>query len=148
MKRERQQALLAIINEKAVETQDELIEALKNRGFLVAQATVSRDIRELKLVKVRGEDGKQKYVREVPEAEEKSSSYRHMFSASIRSMESAENLIVIKTAPGMAMAVGAGIDALSIEGVLGCIAGDDTIFLAIANRKLAEQIMGEIRHAC
>ena len=146
MKQERQRALINIINSQPVGTQEDLLNLLSERGFQATQATISRDFRELRIGKVR--KGKEhRYVQLAPEEERENDSYSHMLSTSIRSMEHAENLIVIKTDPGMAMAVGAGIDALNIAGVMGCIAGDDTLFLAISKKSLAEKIMGEIRNA-
>ena len=146
MKRKRQRALLNIINTRVVRTQEELIELLLAQGFAATQATVSRDLRELNIRKVRVEDTYRYAVVAADEAEKKDT-ISDMFLNSIKSVTHAENLIVVKTAPGMAMAVGAGIDAKNIDGVLGCIAGDDTVFLAIAQSAYAERIMGEIKNA-
>ena len=147
MKNARQMAILSIIEKDNIETQEELAAKLRDIGIVVTQATVSRDIKELRLLKVLTPDGSYKYAT-VDKAEHGvSERLVRMFIDSVLSISYAENLIVIKTAPGMAMAVGAAIDDLSIEGVLGCIAGDDTLFLAIAASTLAERIMGEIKHA-
>ncbi|MBQ4066415.1 MAG: arginine repressor [Clostridia bacterium] len=145
MKSKRQSVILSIIESNDVETQEELIDILRNEGFNVTQATVSRDIRELKLTKVTGESGKYKYV--LPGVK-KDGAGRHVFSTvsgSVVSVECAMNIVVVKTYPGMASAVAAGIDSHSIEGVVGCIAGDDTIFVAVKTVEGAELVAREIR---
>ncbi len=128
MKNSRQKAILEIIRVNDIETQDDLIRELANAGYAVTQATVSRDIRELKLIKVTSDSGKYKYT--VPEAREESEGgvYIAAFSASVKSVESAMNTVVIKTYPGLASAVAASLDSFSDLDILGCIAGDDTVF--------------------
>ena len=145
MKSKRQNVILSIIENFDVETQEELIDRLRSEGFNVTQATVSRDIRELKLTKVTSEAGKYKYV--LPGVK-KDSRVPHVFSSvsgSVISVECAVNIVVVKTYPGMASAVAAGIDAHSIDGVVGCIAGDDTIFVAVKTIEGAQGVAGEIR---
>ena len=134
MKSKRQSAILEIIDKNDIETQEELIECLKNEGLNVTQATISRDIRELRLTKVNSESGKYKYVR--PGAgsrrdNENLGFYGNSISGSVISVDNALNLVVVKTYPGMAQAVAACMDTHSISGVMGCVAGDDTIFVAI-----------------
>ena len=147
MKIDRHARILELISQYDIETQEELVEYLNREGFKVTQATISRDIKELRLLKVLTPDGSYKYAT-VDKAEHGvSERLVRMFIDSVLSISHAENLIVVKTAPGMAMAVGAGIDAKNIDGVLGCIAGDDTVFLAIAQSSFAERIMGEIKNA-
>lgn len=145
MKQKRQKAILNIINTNAVETQEELLARLIQQGFNTTQATVSRDIRELSIAKVIYEGNKRRYVAG-KKVSEKNDSYIQVMSSCIVSIDSAENIIVIKTVPGMAMAVGAAIDSMNIEGIVGCIAGDDTLFLAIRHSSMVVKIMGEIKN--
>lgn len=145
MKSRRQNVILNIIESYDVETQEELIDMLRGEGFNVTQATVSRDIRELKLTKVTAENGKYKYV--LPGVK-KALSASHVYStisASVISVECAMNIVVIRTYPGMAPAVAAGLDSHSIDGVVGCIAGDDTIFVAVDSVENANNAKREIR---
>lgn len=145
MKSKRHSAILEIIESNNVETQEELIDRLRHEGYNVTQATVSRDIRELKLTKVMGDGGKYKYV--MPGAKDSAGHYVYSeaLAASVLSVDSAMNLIVIKTFPGMAQAVAAGIDNMSLTGVMGCVAGDDTIFVAVRDSALAAKTASEIR---
>ncbi len=146
MKRKRQTSIINLINNNSIETQDELLVLLKEQGFNTTQATISRDIRELNISKVSYDGGRHKYI--VGQAKEPSNnkSYKHLLGNCIISMDHAENIIVIKTVAGMAMAVAAAVDGLAIEDIMGCIAGDDTIFLAIKHSNLAEKIMGDIKN--
>lgn len=146
-KQERQQALLDLIHEYDIDTQEELTERLSALGYKTTQATISRDIRELKLEKI-SINGKHKYVVGSVVEPVGSASYKHLLSTGIVSMDYAQNIIVVKTVAGMAMAVGAAIDNLEVEGIMGCIAGDDTLFLAIKSNELAEKIIGDIKKCC
>ena len=130
MKPERHAKIIEIIGQYAVETQEELAERLNGAGFRVTQATVSRDIRELKLSKVMM-DGQQRYVAVQNEAGRMGEKYIGILREGFVSMSMAQNILVIKTVSGMAMAVGAALDAMHWGEVVGCIAGDDTIFCAI-----------------
>lgn len=130
MKTERQCKISELIEKYEIETQEELSDYLKRAGFEVTQATISRDIRELKLTKVTGDSGKQKYIRMRPHSN-MTGKYNRVLQDGLVSIELAQTLIVLKTVSGMAMAVAAAIDSLSIEGIAGCIAGDDTIFCAL-----------------
>lgn len=145
MKSKRQSVILNIIENHDIETQEELIEILGNEGFNVTQATVSRDIRELKLTKVTAESGKYKYVLPGVKQAIKSHHVYSTISSSVISVECAVNLVVIRTYPGMAPAVAAGIDANNIDSVMGCIAGDDTIFVAAASVEGARSAAREIK---
>ncbi len=144
MKSRRQEKILEIIKEQDVETQEELTRLLARAGFSSTQGTVSRDIRELKLTKVTGENGRQKYMERKVEDIHVSSKYRRVLSEGILGMESAENILVIKTVPGMAMACGAAIDSISLRYVAGCIAGDDTIFCAVKQTAYVSLVMDEL----
>ena len=131
MKRSRHDKIIEIIARNDVETQEQLASLLKEAGYDVTQATVSRDIRQMKLSKQVTEDGKQKYVYSTADNEAMQDKYVSVLKAGYVSMEVAQNLLVIKTVSGMAMALATAIDALDIPEVIGCIAGDDTIFVAI-----------------
>ena len=131
MKRSRHDKIIEIIARNDVETQEQLASLLKEAGYDVTQATVSRDIRQMKLSKQVTEDGRQKYVYSTADSEAMQDKYVSVLKAGYVSMEVAQNLLVIKTVSGMAMALATAIDALDIPEVIGCIAGDDTIFVAI-----------------
>lgn len=146
MKRKRQNAIIQIIGSSNIETQDELLECLREQGFNTTQATVSRDIRELKVEKISYDGNKHKYIVRSAVLSETNESYRQVLGSCIISMNYAENIIVIKTVSGMAMAVGAAIDSLDIDGIMGCIAGDDTLFIAVKYSKLADKIIGDIEN--
>jgi len=145
VKTKRQNVILSIIENNDIETQEELIDCLRAQGFAVTQATVSRDIRELKLTKVTGENGKYKYVRPGSRESGGHQLYKSTISGSVISIEYAMNLIVVKTYPGMAQAVAAGIDSHSITGVMGCVAGDDTIIVAVKTAENAKNAAREIK---
>ena len=130
MKLERHSKIIELIGQYAIETQEELAERLNEAGFSVTQATVSRDIRELKLTKMMV-DGRQRYVVVYNEAGRLGEKYIGILREGFVSMDMAQNILVIKTVSGMAMAVAAAIDSLKFHEVVGCIAGDDTIFCAI-----------------
>ena len=127
MKTQRQQAIMQLISEHEIETQDDLISMLNAEGYKVTQSTISRDIRELKVSKVLGAGGKYRYA--IPEVAPSvhSGKLKNAYSSAIISIETAENIIVVRTHPGLAQAVAAGIDSMHIKGILGCVAGDDTI---------------------
>ncbi len=129
MKTKRQTKILELIRENNIETQSGLLEKLNESGFNVTQATVSRDIKEMRLVKVPGNNGVYKYAAETVSEEDKES-HAYLFVTAITSIDYAHTLVVIKTKTGMAQAVCAALDSKSRAGVLGTIAGDDTIFVA------------------
>ncbi len=129
MKKNRLEKIVEIIEKYDIDTQEELAERLRKDGFEVTQATVSRDIRELKLSKVAISDGKQKYV--IINEKSNKDKYTRVLSDGFVSMDNAQNILVIKTISGMAMAVAAAIDEISFSEVVGCIAGDDTIMIAV-----------------
>ena len=134
MKSQRQKAILNIINSNDIETQEDLIIQLKQQGYDVTQATISRDIRELKITKISNEHGGQKYSvmnQSHQNSKDISEKYIRIFHDALISVETAQNILVLKTVAGMAMAVAAAVDSLHFEGVVGCIAGDDTVFCAI-----------------
>lgn len=140
----RQSKIIELIQKQDIETQEELAAILNEQGCDVTQSTVSRDIRELNLTKLSIGDGKQKYVRAVQNGTVLNEKYTRVMRDGFLSVDIAENLLVVKTVSGMAMAVAAAIDALDIQGVLGCIAGDDTIFCAIRSSGEAHEVMNKL----
>lgn len=145
MKIARHSKIIELINKYDIVTQEELAEKLNDEGFNVTQATVSRDIRELKLTKMAVDNGKQKYVI-IQNAEGWiSEKFIRVLRDGFLSIDYAENLVVIRTVSGMAMAVAAAIDGMQWGEILGCIAGDDTIFCAIKTKEEAMIIMDKIK---
>ncbi len=139
MKQKRHQKILRIITEKDVKTQEQLTDELKNAGFLVTQATISRDIKELGLIKLALSDGSYKYA---VTREEKKDNGEHItiFSKSIIEIRYALHTVVIRTYSGMANAVAASLDSVFGHEILGTIAGDDTILIILENEKYAEEM--------
>ena len=131
MKTKRQSKILEVIKKNDIETQEELLAYLLEEGFAVTQATVSRDIREMKLTKIATNSGKQKYAVINDKADNMSEKYVRVLRDGYVSMDMAQNILVVKTVSGMAMAVAAAMDSLHWSEIVGCIAGDDTIFCAI-----------------
>lgn len=131
MKSKRQIKILELIRKNDIETQEELSDYLEKEGYQVTQATVSRDIRELKLTKVAMNNGRQKYVALVESKEDLTEKYIRIFRDGFLSMDMAQNILVIKTVSGMAMAVAASLDAMDCHEIVGSIAGDDTIMCAV-----------------
>lgn len=145
MKADRQKKILEIVNRCQIETQDDLIDRLMAEGYAVTQATVSRDIRELQLNKVLTKQGKYRYTAPKKEDLVTGLKINAALVDSIISVEFALNLIVIKTLPGLANAVAAGIDSLAVAEILGCVAGDDTIMVATRSEDSAKSISERIR---
>lgn len=145
MKKQRQGTILEIIRKVDVDTQEELAEMLRQRGFKVTQATVSRDIRELKLSKVSVPGGRQKYVSMPDKAPQMEDRYIRVLRDGFVAMETAQNLLVMRTASGMAMAVAAALDSLNLPEVVGCIAGDDTIFVAARSLEEADTLSEKLK---
>lgn len=144
MKVNRHAKIIELINKYHVETQEELADYLTQEGFKVTQATVSRDIRDLKLTKMPDEKGRQRYA--VPQNVENgmSEKYIRVLRDGYVSMDMAQNILVIKTVSGMAMAVCAAIDAMKWNEVVGSIAGDDTIMCAIRSVDDTIKVMDKI----
>ena len=145
MKKNRHEKIIEIVERYDVETQDELIEHLRRTGYDVTQATVSRDIRELKLTKVMGDNGSYRY--QLPKNNEALSNFKfnHALAESITSVDYALHTVVVKTFPGMAQAVAVGIDSLKLPVILGCVAGDDTIVIIARNPDAAADLNGRIK---
>jgi transcriptional regulator of arginine metabolism len=144
MKKDRHDKIIELIDRYEVETQEELADYLRSEGYQVTQATVSRDIRELKLSKIPGGKGKQKYVAFTQEEPHLGDKYIRVLKEGYVSMALAQNLLVMKTVSGMAMAVAAAVDALKLERIVGCIAGDNTLMIAMRNEQDAEIVMEQI----
>lgn len=145
MKTNRQSKIIEIIQKNEVETQDELSALLEKDGFRVTQATVSRDIRELKLTKIPTAGGRQKYAVITYAPENLSQKYERVLREGFLSMDMAQNILVIKTVSGMASAVCAAIDAMKMREIVGSIAGDDTIMCAIRTVDDTYAVMKKIR---
>ena len=145
MKTKRQAKMLELIRKHELETQEELSDYLQKEGYQVTQATVSRDIRELKLTKVAMSNGRQKYAALTDNSEDLSEKYIRVFRDGFVSMDMAQNILVIKTVSGMAMAVAAAIDAMHLHEIVGCIAGDDTIMCAVRSVDDTIEVIGRLR---
>lgn len=145
MKKNRHTKIVELIERYDVETQEELAERLKESGYQVTQATVSRDIRELKLSKVPTGEGKQKYIVLRQEDAHLGDKYIRVLKDGFASMDQAQNILVIKTVSGMAMAVAAAIDAMKYKEIVGSIAGDDTIMMAVRTVEETQSLMEKIQ---
>ena len=145
MKTKRQAKMLELIKRNDIETQEELSDYLEREGYQVTQATVSRDIRELKLTKVAMSNGRQKYVALQETDENLSQKYVRVFHDGFVSMDMAQNILVIKTVSGMAMTVAAALDAIHFSEIVGCIAGDDTVMCAVRTVDDTIVLMDKIR---
>ncbi|GAB6087790.1 arginine repressor [Alkaliphilus crotonatoxidans] len=141
MKYTRHAKILEIIENKEIETQEELSEELRKLGLNVTQATVSRDIKELRLIKVLAKNGKYKYATLKSQDSVLSDRLIRLFKDSILSIDYSSNIIVLKTIPAAAQAAASAIDAAGLEGIIGSVAGDDTIFVLIKDiNKMEETI--------
>ena len=145
MKKTRHGKIIEIIEKNDVETPEELAGKLRESGFQVTQATVSRDIRELKLSKVPTGSGSQKYVVLKQDDSHMGDKYIRVLRDGFTSMDTAQNILVIRTVSGMAMAVAAALDALKFSEIVGCIAGDDTIFAAVHSAEEADALIDKIQ---
>ncbi len=145
MKGNRHQKIVELVENYDIETQEELADRLKDAGFQVTQATVSRDIRQLKLSKISLRNGKQKYVVLKQDDTHLGEKYIRVLKDGFISMDKAQNILVIKTVSGMAMAVAAAVDAMKMEEIVGSIAGDDTIMAAVRTNEDTEVVMEKIK---
>ena len=146
MKKERQAKIKELVERYRIDTQDELIRRLKESGFSATQATMSRDIKELKLTKI--SDGKNSYYYVFPNSLslESINKLNASLTQLITSVNCAMNIVVIKTHAGMAQAVATGIDNIKSDDILGCVAGDDTIFVVTTNTEIALEIGAKIKY--
>jgi transcriptional regulator of arginine metabolism len=145
MRNARHAKILELIDNKEIETQEELAEELKNCGFNITQATVSRDIKVLRLIKTLSESGKYKYTTIKPHDSELVDKHVKVFMEAMIGVDYAANMVVIKTIPGAAQGSAAAIDAMDWGDIVGTIAGDDTIFVATRDEKKAVQVMEKIK---
>ena len=145
MKLDRQNVIMEIITKQDIETQNQLLEALAARGVKSTQATLSRDIRDMRLIKELGPNGNYRYVQAAkPEQDDSSERLRKILKESLVSFDLAQNLLVIKTLPGLAPAACSAIDGMHIENLVGTLAGDDTAFLAMRDNESALRFYHQI----
>ncbi len=145
LKSRRHNKILEIISEKDIETQEELAEELKKAGFDVTQATVSRDIKILKLIKMQGVSGTYKYAVSSKESKDINDKLSSILANAAISVENVDNFVVVKTLTGSAMAVAEAIDTLFDTEVAGTIAGDNTIFILARSLDKAEELVDRVR---
>ena len=145
MKLERHTKILELIHEYEIETQEELAQRLEEAGFKVTQATVSRDIRELCLTKVANKKGRSVYSVLQGQNRNLSEKYSRVLRDAFVSMDTAQNILVIKTVPGMAMGVAAALDELKFSEIIGSIAGDDTVMSVIKTADQSLLVMEKLR---
>ncbi len=138
MKNTRHSRILEIISENVIETQDDLIARLRDSGYAVTQATVSRDIKQLGLVKTATKNGGYKYTVAKNDSTGNENKLKNIMRETVTGAQSAENIVVVKTYSGMATAAATAVDSLAGETILGSIAGDDTIFIVVRNKEDAE----------
>lgn len=147
MKAKRQAEILNMIAEQDIETQEQILENLCRLGIRATQATISRDIKELNLVKQPAEGGaRYRYVeaRSVPARHAFAGRLQNIFKEGVNSCDAAQNIVVVKTMPGLAPAAGAALDGMEINGLVGSLAGDDTAILIMRTASMAEELRKEI----
>ncbi|MEE1220176.1 MAG: arginine repressor [Ruminococcus sp.] len=145
MKTRRHARILDLISEFPIETQDDLLSRLKAEGYKATQATISRDIKDLRLVKTLDNDGKYRYTSHAKTPIDIRSNFKNLFSTSVNSIDFAQNIVVVKTLSGMAGAVCASLDSINYHSVVGTIAGDDTIFIVCRTNDTAITFADELR---
>jgi len=144
MKKDRQNAIITIINKKNIETQEELAEELQRHGYIATQSTISRDIKELKIVKIAIDNEHYKYSVKTSDVVESKAKYKNILFETVTDVNFAQNLLVIRTFPGMANAAAAAIDHIFQNEILGSIAGDDTIIAVLHTTEEAEKTCNRI----
>jgi transcriptional regulator of arginine metabolism len=146
MKFQRQNMILQLIEEEKISTQKELTERLEKAGCEVTQATVSRDIKELRLIKVMGEDGRTYYsVTPSDSMGDFAIRFRNIFRESVLKVDQSNSIVVIKTLTGVASAAAAAVDSMSLPQIVGSLAGDDTIFLVMRSEDVAKEFCEELK---
>lgn len=141
----RQLKLIEIINHNEIETQEALADALKKEGYLVTQATVSRDIKDLGLIKVMTPEKRYKYAQPASNEQKNSGKMLNLFRESVISIDFAGHMVILKTIPGSANTAASLIDKLNFQEIIGCVAGDDTIFVAIKDITRVSDIVGKLK---
>ena len=144
MKSGRQTEILQIISERDIETQHQLLEALAERGIKSTQATLSRDIKDMRLVKELGPNGNYRYAAARAESDNYEERLKKIFRESVLSYDVAQNLFIIRTLPGLANGACSAIDGMDVDGLVGSLAGDDTAFLAMRDNEAAMRLYHEI----
>ena len=141
----RQTKILELISKSEVETQEELAESLKNMGIDVTQATISRDIKELRLVKVMAKSGKYKYATISQSQEGITDRLNKIFENSVVSIDNAMNIIILKTIPGAAQICASAIDYMGIDEIVETLAGDDNVFVAVRKMEQVDHVLQEFK---
>lgn len=145
MKFNRQNEIMSLIGEYEIETQEDLSAKLAERGYQVTQATISRDIREMRLVKIAGSGGRYKYAIPHHEPNALSLKFKNLLTETVIGVDSAGNIAVVKTYAGMAQGAAAAIDAMGHEDIVGSVAGDDTILIVMRTPEKARALLDEVR---
>lgn len=145
MKNKRHEKIIELITKNSIETQEELAKRLNDEGFIVTQATVSRDIKKLDLIKVKASGNHQKYTVNTGIVPERNDKLIRVLRDAITSMDDAQNMLVIRTVSGMAMAAAAALDSLHFPEIIGCVGGDDTIICVAKDADGALSAMEKIR---
>ena len=146
MKSQRQAKILEIIANKSIETQEQLLSELQAEGFRGTQATISRDIKELRIVKELTSLGTYRYTISASDLGSSfSARLNTIFRESVISFDSAQNIIVVRTLPGLASAAGSAIDAMNLHSIVGTLAGDDTVMIVMRDTNAAATLCGEIK---
>ena len=144
MKSGRQTEILQIISERDIETQHQLLQALAERGIRSTQATLSRDIKDMRLVKELGPNGNYRYAAARAESDNYEERLKKIFRESVLSYDVAQNLFIIRTLPGLANGACSAIDGMDVDGLVGSLAGDDTAFLAMVDIESCEKLSHEM----
>ena len=147
MKSKRQEEILRLIGEQDIETQEQMLEGLRACGIRATQATISRDIKELNLVKQAAGNGAYRYVVSQVDRQPQhnyAGRLHNIFCQGVTAFDHAQNIVVVKTMPGLASAVGAALDGMEMEGVVGSLAGDDTVILIMRTTQMAEELCKEM----
>ena len=146
MKSHRQAEILRLIQTQEIETQEQMLEQLRACGIKATQATISRDIKDLNLMKQQS-GGVSKYVvaQVRPPHHAFSNRLKTIFRESVTSFEAAQNIVVVKTMPGLASAAGAALDGMELEGLVGSLAGDDTVILIMRSNQVADELCQELK---
>ena len=143
-KKQRQSRIIRIINEQNIETQAYLVEARMASGIAVTQATVSRDIKELGIVKVMTGKGTKKYVTLSHSGEEAAGRMRRVFTEAVISVNRSNAFVIMKTLPGMAQGAASALDSMYLDEIIGTLAGDDTIFITTCNSEITEKLRAKL----
>lgn len=143
----RQSKILEIIQQNEIETQDELVNALRALNFDITQATISRDIKELGLIKIMSENKKYKYAYVDSSEQQMSSKYTGIFKESVISVKSVNNLVVLKTLKGLSSAVSSLIDKMNVKQVMGCVYGDETVMVICESNEATNDVMDRINQS-